>query len=114
MSSGTTTIKMISSTSTTSTSGVIFISDCRPESESSLLNCMTGISSTLCPGFFSDQSYPAEACLIECEHGLPDLAELELRIASDHNPWVLLVANSIAEGFAEMISCDPLIVDPQL
>src|SRR5262249_55051703 len=40
MRSGTTTMKMISSTSTTSTSGVMLISDCRLDPESLLLNCI--------------------------------------------------------------------------
>src|SRR5579872_7305799 len=99
MRSGTTTIKMMSSTSTTSTSGVMLISDCRPESESSLLSCMM----PLCTGFLSDQTHPAEACLIEREHGLPNLAELELCVPPDHDLGILLGTNSCAEGFAEML-----------
>src|SRR5205823_12938102 len=65
-------------------------------------------------GVLSDQPHPAEACLIECEHGLPNLAELELCVAPDHDPGSLFGAYGGAEGFAEMLAFDPLIVDPQL
>ena len=72
------------------------------------------ISLPLCTGLLSDQSDSAEAGLIEREHGLPDFTELELCIAPDHDLGVLLVTNSGAEGFVEMLACDPLVIDPQL
>src|SRR5216110_2113540 len=102
---------MISSTSTTSTSGVILISDCRLEPESLLLNCMMSLS--FCAGAPGDQPHPAEAGLLDREHGLPDLEELELCVASDYDPGVRLGAHRSLEGFAEMLGCDGLIVDPQ-
>src|SRR5438034_10626849 len=104
-------MKMISSTSTTSTSGVMLISDCRLEPESLLLNCMMSLS--FCAGALGDQPHPAEAGLLDREHGLPDLEELELCVASDYDPGVLLGAHRSLEGFAEMLGCDQLIVDPQ-
>src|SRR5215510_7060433 len=107
---GTTTINMINSTSTTSTSGVMLISDCRLEPES-LLNCMMSLS--FCAGALGDQSHPAEARLLDREHGLPDLEEIELCVASDNNPRVRLGARRSIEGFAELLGCDGLIVDPQ-
>src|SRR5512146_2940655 len=110
---GTTTMKMISSTSTTSTSGVILISDCRLESESSLLNSMMSVSPRLGSGALGDQPDPAEAGLIEREHGLPDRPELEPSVASDHDLRVRLAAHRRAEGFSEMLGGDRLIVDPQ-
>jgi len=54
--SGTTTINMISSTSTTSTSGVMLISDCRLEPASLLLNCMMSLS--FCARALGDQPTP--------------------------------------------------------
>src|SRR5204862_3264681 len=104
MRSGTTTMKMISSTSTTSTSGVMLISDCRPESESSLLNCMMLISPSLCTGGLGDQSHPAEACLLERGHGLPDLAKLEPCVPSHDNLGICFGTNGVAESFAEMLA----------
>src|SRR5258706_16266359 len=70
---------MISSTSTTSTSGVMLISDCRPEPESLLLNCMMTLS--FCAGALGDQPHPAEAGLLDCDHDLADLSERELYLA---------------------------------
>src|SRR5438034_7273206 len=104
-------MKMISSTSTTSTSGVMLISDCRLEPESLLLNCMMSLS--FCAGALGDQPHPAEAGLLDREHGLPDLEELELCVASDYDPAVLLGAHRSLAGFAEMPGCDQLTVDPQ-
>jgi hypothetical protein len=52
------------------------------------------ISPTFCTGALGDQPYPAESCLIEREHGLPDLAELELCVAPDHDLGVSLGTNS--------------------
>src|SRR5215472_14642040 len=102
-------MNMISSTSTTSTSGVILISDCRPEAVS-LLNC-SSLSS--CAGALGDQPHPVEAGLLDCDHGLPDFAEIELCIAPDHNPGVRLGAHRSAESFVEMLGFDGLVVDPQ-
>src|SRR5437879_13117877 len=102
---------MISSTSTTSTSGVMLISDCRLEPESLLLNCMMSLA--VCAGALGDQPHPAEAGLLDREHGLSDLEEMELCIAADYHPWVRLGAHRSVEGFAEMLGCDGLIVDPQ-
>src|SRR4030095_7578435 len=108
---GTTTMKMINSTSTTSTSGVMLISDCRLEPESSLLNCMMSLSPRV--SALRDQSHPEETGLFDCNHGLPDLAEVEPCIAPDHDPGVRLSAHRSAEGLAELLGCDLLIVDPQ-
>src|SRR3989442_15535819 len=102
---------MISSTSTTSTSGVMLISECRLEPESLLLNCMMSLS--FCAGALGDQPHPAEAGLFDRDHDLPDLAEIELCIAPDHDLGVRLGAHRSVEGFAEMLGCDGLIVDPQ-
>src|SRR5262245_53505558 len=107
--SGTTTMKMISSTSTTSTSGVMLISDCRLESL--LLNCMMSLS--FCAGALGDQPHAAEACLLDREHDLPDLEKIELCVASDYDPWIGLDAHRSVEGFAEMLRFDGPIVDPQ-
>src|SRR6266446_1128968 len=111
MRSGTTTINMISSTSTTSTSGVMLISDCRLEPKSLLLNCMMSLS--FCARALGDQPHPAETFLFDRNHVLPDLAEIELCIAPDHDPGVRLGAHRSAESFAKMLGCDGLIVDPQ-
>src|SRR5262252_7022619 len=98
---------MISSTSTTSTSGVMLISDCRLEPES-LLNCMMSLS--FCAGALCDQPHSVEAGLLDREHGLPDLEEVELCVASDYDPWVRLDAHRSVEGFTEMLGCDRLVV----
>src|SRR5437899_138914 len=102
---------MISSTSTTSTSGVMLISDCRLEPESLLLNCMMSLS--FCAGALGDQPHSAEASLFDRKHDLPDLEKIELCIAADYDPRVRLGAHRSVEGFAEMLGCDGLIVDPQ-
>src|SRR5262249_3306941 len=110
MRSGTTTINMISSTSTTSTSGVMLISDCRLEPES-LLNCIMSVS--LRAGALGDQTHSMEAGLLDSEHRLPDLKEIQLCVASDYYPRVRLDTHRSAEGFAEMLGVDLPIVDPQ-
>src|SRR5215467_16365752 len=97
MRSGTTTINMISSTSTTSTSGVMLISDCRLEPESLLLSCMMSLS--FCAGALGDQPHSAKAGLLDRDHDLPDLAEIELCIAPDHDLGVRLGAHSSTESF---------------
>src|SRR6266478_1638830 len=102
---------MISSTSTTSTSGVMLISDCRLEPESLLLNCMMSLS--FCAGALGDQPHPVEAFLFDRDHDLTDLAEIELCITPDHDLGVRLGAHRSAESFVEMLGCDGLIVDPQ-
>src|SRR5215469_5971005 len=113
MSSGTTTMKMISSTSTTSTSGVILISDCRLDPESPLLNSMTSFSSRRCAAALSDQPHSMEAGLLHCLHGLSDLAEVELCVGPDHHLGIRLSGYRSAEGVAKLLGCDLLIVDPQ-
>src|SRR6266478_3851680 len=84
---------MISSTSTTSTSGVMLLS--------------------FCASALGNQPHPAEAFLLDRDHDLPDLAEVELCIASDHDLGVRLGAHRSAESLVEMLGCDRLIVDPQ-
>src|SRR5258706_15946873 len=108
--SGTTTINMISSTSTTSTSGVTLISNCRLEPESLLLNCMMSLS--FCARALGDQPHPAEAFLFDRNHDLPDLAEIELCIAPDHDLGVQLGAHRSAKSFAKRLGGDRLIVGP--
>src|SRR5260370_14569713 len=112
MRSGTTTINMISSTSTTWTSGVMLISDCRLEPESLLLNCMMSLS--FCAGALGDQPHTAEASLFDRDHDLSNLEKIELCIATDYDPWVRLGAHRGVEGFAKMLGCDGPIVDPQM
>src|SRR5215467_8920247 len=111
MSRGTTTMKMINSTSTTSTSGVMLISDCRLELESPVLNCMMLFP----PGAngLGDQSCPVEAGLLDRGHDLPDLAEVELCVAPDHDFGIRLGTRRSAQGFAEMVGCDLPVIDPQ-
>src|SRR5262249_37491786 len=112
MRSGTTTMKMISSTSTTSTSGVMLISDCRLDPESPLLNSITSISPRPCAGTLGDQPHPPEAGLLDRLHGLSDLAEVELGAAPDHALWIRLGGSCSAEGVPELRACDLLIVNP--
>src|SRR5690242_181818 len=102
---------MISRTSTTSTSGVMLISDCRLEPESLLLNCMMSLS--FCAGALGDQPHPAKTGLLDRDHDLPNLAEIELGIAADHDLGVRLGAHRSADSLIEMLGCDRLIVDPQ-
>src|SRR5215831_9501405 len=109
---GTTTMKMIKSTSTTSTSGVMLISDCRLEPESPVSNCMMSFSPRA--GALCDQSHAAEPGFFDCDHGVAHLAEIEPCITADHDFWLRLSAHRSAEGVAELLGCDLLIVDPQL
>src|SRR6266404_1118637 len=97
---------MISSTSTTSTSGVMLISDCRLEPESLLLNCMMSLS--FCASALGNQPHPAEAFLLDRDHDLPDLAEVELCIASDHDLGVRLVALRVRFRRVGQIDVGPL------
>src|SRR6476659_2134811 len=106
-------MKMISSTSTTSTSGVMLISDCRPDPESPLLNSMTSLSPCRCVGTLGNQPHSAKAGLLDHKHGLSDLAEIELGVSPDHDLGIRLGAHRCVEGFAEMVGCDLLVVDPQ-
>src|SRR5689334_15573535 len=101
---------MISSTSTTSTRGVMLISDCRLEPES-LLNCMMSLSFRA--GALGDQPHAAEAGLLDRDHDLTDLAEIELGIAADHDLRILLSTHRRAESLVEMFGCDGTVVDPQ-
>src|SRR5438552_18802713 len=103
-------MKMISSTSTTSTSGVMLISDCRPEPESLLLNCMMSLS--FCSGALGDQPHPAEAGLLDREHGLPDLKEFALCVASEYDTWVRLAPHRGVASIAEVLGPGRLIVTP--
>src|SRR6266571_5755751 len=102
---------MISSTSTTSTSGVMLISDCRLEPESLLLNCMMSLS--FCASALGDEPNAAEAGLLDRDHDLTNLAEIQLCIAPDHDLGVRLGAHRSAESLVEMPGGDRLIVDPQ-
>src|SRR5260370_38988809 len=104
-------MNMISSTSTMSTSGVMLISNCRVEPESLLLNCMMSLS--FCARALGDQPDPAEAFLFDRDHDLPNLAEIELCIAPDHDLGVRLGAHRSAKSFVEMLGCDSLVIDPQ-
>src|SRR5262245_19800841 len=106
-------MKMISSRSTTSTSGVMLLSDCRPAPASLLLNSTTSFSPRRCAWSLGDQPHPAEAGLLDREHGLSHLAEVELGVAPDHDLGIRLGAHRFVEDFAEMLGCDRLIVDPQ-
>src|SRR5262250_3181657 len=104
-------MNMISSTSTTSTSGVMLISDCRLEPESLLLNCIMSLS--FCANALGDQPHSAEAGLLDRDHDLANLAEIELGIAPDHDLGIRLGAHRSAESLVEMLGCDRPIVDPQ-
>src|SRR5512142_1831126 len=96
-------MKMISSTSTTSTSGVILISDCRLDSELSLLSCMMSVSSCLSVWALGNQSHTAKAGLLDRHHGLPDRTEIEFCVGSNHNPGVRFVTHRGAEGLTEVL-----------
>src|SRR5215813_5054648 len=111
MSRGTTTMKIISSTSTTSTSGVMLISDCRLGLESPALKCMMSLPPG--PNGLGDQPHPAEAGLLDRCHGLPHFAEVELCVAPDHDFGIRLGTHCSAQGFAEMVGCDLPVIDPQ-
>src|SRR6516225_2821308 len=106
MRSGTTTMKMISSTSTTSTSGVMLISDCSLDPESPLLNSITSFPSRPCLGSLGDQPHPMKSGLFDRLHGLSDLAEVELGVAADHDLGIRLGAYRSVKRFAEMLDCD--------
>src|SRR5215471_9411855 len=105
-------MKMISSTSTTSTSGVMLISDCSVFSESPL-NCMISVSLRLVPGALGDQPHAMEAGRLDGEHGLPDLVEMKACVGFDHDLGVGLVPHRGPQAFAELAGRDRLIADPQ-
>src|SRR5215468_10991462 len=109
---GTTTMKMIKSTSTTSTSGVMLISDCRPLSESPTFIAMMSFSPRA-GTLLRDQPHSAEPGLFDCDHGLTHLAKIEFCISPDHDPGFLLSAHRSSESVGEILRCDHLIVDPQ-
>src|SRR5262249_57793965 len=104
MSRGTTTMKMISSTSTTSTSGVMLISDCRLELESSVLKCMMLFPPS--PTGLGDQPHPAEAGLLDRGHGLPDLAEVEFCVPPDPDLGFRLGPYCVTQPFPELLGAD--------
>src|SRR5687767_10084639 len=106
-------MKMINSTSTTSTSGVMLISDCRLEPEP-VSTCMTLVSSRLGCGAIGDQPYPAETGLLDRDHHLLDRVKIELCVSTDHNLGVLFAANCSTQGIAEILRRYRHIVDPQV
>src|SRR5215510_2934109 len=98
---GTTTMKMISSTSTTSTSGVTFISDCSSTSDPPWI-CVSSVSPRLflvCA--LGDQPQPVEAGPLDRDHGLPHLAEAKPRVAPEHHLAVGLRVRRNAETLVE-------------
>src|SRR6266704_668295 len=99
---GTTTMKMIKSTSTTSTSGVMLISECRWPA--SLWTCMISVPLPLGAGVLGDQPHPMKAGLLDREHGLPDHAESEPGVAPDHDLDVRLLG---ACRGAEAVAAQP-------
>src|SRR5690349_17610115 len=107
---GTTTMKMINNTSTTSTSGVMLISDCRPGPESPLLNCMPSLPPRA--GAFRDEPNAAEPGLFNSDHGFAHLSKVEPCIAADHDLGICFGAHRGAKRIAELFRCDLLIVDP--
>src|SRR6266705_2247604 len=110
---GTTTMKMIKSTSTTSTSGVMLISECRWEP--SLWTCMISVSLRLGALVLCAQTHPMEAGVLAREHGLPDHAEAQPGVAPDHDLDVRLPGprRGGAEAVAEAFGRDLLVVDQQ-
>src|SRR5262245_51774229 len=99
---GTTTMKMISSTSTTSTSGVTFISDCSSTSGPPWI-CMISVPLRLLAGALGDQPQTVESGSLDRDHGLPDVAEAKPRVAPDHDLALGLCFRRGAETFAEML-----------
>src|SRR6185436_3110955 len=73
MARGATTMKMMSSTSTTSTRGVTLISECRPEPWAPPLSCMTSVLPRL--GALGDQPHVLEAGVLDRDHGVPPVPE---------------------------------------
>src|SRR5262245_26134514 len=104
---------MISSTSTTSTSGVMLISDCRLEPEP-VSTCITLVSSRLGCRAIGDQSHTAEAGLLDRHHHLPDRVKIEPCVATDHNLGILFAAYCSTQGIAEILYRYRHIVHPQV
>src|SRR5262245_25632783 len=97
-------MKMISSTSTTSTSGVMLISDCRlVPLLISMISVSLGLGLGLGPGALGDQPHAVEAGLIDRDHGIADLADGEPRVPLDHDLGVRLLARCGAEALAEVL-----------
>src|SRR5262245_17298309 len=107
---GTTTMKMISSTSTTSTSGVTLISDCRPL-PGPVWSCMASALPRL--GALGDQRDALKTRLLDRLHRVTDLAERETRVALEHDLGVRLRPHGRAEAVAEALGRDLLVLDPQ-
>src|SRR6185436_12502579 len=106
-------MKMISSTSTTSTSGVMLISDCRLVPLLISMNSVSLRCLGLGSGALGDQPDAVEAGLVDRDHGIADLADGEPRVAADHDLGVRFFARRGAEALAEILERDRLIVDPQ-
>src|SRR5260221_297041 len=104
-------MKMISSTSTTSTSGVTLISDCRPVPLA--LTCMISLSFGLGAFVPGDQPHAAEAGPLDREHRLADGDDVEPGVPLAHDLGVRLAARRGAELFVEMLGFDLTVVDPQ-
>src|SRR5262245_58996607 len=113
MARGTTTMKMISSTSTTSTSGVTLISDCRPAPGAPPCSCMTSVPLRLRAGALGDPSHVLEAGLLDGDHGLPHVSEVQPGVPLDHDLGVRHAPRGQAEAVREAIGGDLLIVDPE-
>ena len=60
-----------------------------------------------------EKSDSVEARRFDREHHVPDVAEVEPRVALDHDPGVGLAACGRAETFAELIGRQEPVVDPQ-
>src|SRR5262245_65897716 len=102
-------MKMISSTSTTSTRGVTLISDC---SEVPLPICMS-VPLRRVAGALGDESHALEAGRLERLHGLPDFAEVQPGVAADHDLGIRLVPYRGAQAVPEILGTDHLVVDVQ-
>src|SRR5262249_4929629 len=71
------------------------------------------MSVSFCDDALGDQPHAAEGSLVNRDHNLPDLARIELSIASDYDPGARLDAHGSAKGSRELLGCDGPIVDPQ-
>jgi hypothetical protein len=60
-----------------------------------------------------DQPHARKAGLLDCVHGLPDLAEVELCVTSDHHLGVRICGYRRTKNIAELFGGDRMIVDPQ-
>src|SRR5262245_42290648 len=102
ISSGATTMKMISSTRTPATSGVMLISDCSPAPEPFPSTCMTS-ASLLVARALGDQTHAVEPGLLDVDHRLPDVAEAQPRVAADHYLGIRGRAGGGAQAVAELL-----------